>query len=182
MKARAAAIIIALALVIGGNLVAGTTDIEAEKVAIEKTINDCIMWPFPAKNVDRLLSSLKQDSSFLMLMPDARETMRSYADFKVMIDNVYMNPKLQPIKSVLRDMRIQLSKSGDVAWFYCLLDDYGHWEDQYWVWLNSRWTGVLEKIDGKWKLVQMHFSIPTDNDPAAVAKAVDSLKAANVKK
>ncbi len=29
-------------------------------------------------------------------------------------------------------------------------------------WEKVRWTGVLEKIDGKWKIFQMHFSKAED--------------------
>jgi hypothetical protein len=28
--------------------------------------------------------------------------------------------------------------------------------------LNTRWTGVLEKREGKWLIVQMHFSFASD--------------------
>jgi len=28
--------------------------------------------------------------------------------------------------------------------------------------LNVRWTGVLEKRDGRWLIMQMHFSYPEE--------------------
>jgi hypothetical protein len=45
-----------------------------------------------------------------------------------------------------------------VAWFYCILDDVNEWKGQPASWMNTRWTGVLEKRKEKWVIVQMHFS------------------------
>jgi hypothetical protein len=39
-------------------------DITVETERIEKTIRDCIEWPFPEKNIDRLYSSIAKDPSF----------------------------------------------------------------------------------------------------------------------
>jgi hypothetical protein len=45
-----------------------------------------------------------------------------------------------------------------VAWFYCILDDINEWKGQPANWENTRWTGVLEKRDGRWVMAQQHFS------------------------
>jgi hypothetical protein len=39
-----------------------------------------------------------------------------------------------------------------------VLDDVNEWRGQPANWMNTRWTGALEKRDGKWVIVQMHFS------------------------
>jgi hypothetical protein len=49
-----------------------------------------------------------------------------------------------------------------VAWYSCILDDYGEWQEKPYAWMNTRWTGVLEKRDGKWLIMQMHFSFASD--------------------
>ena len=49
-----------------------------------------------------------------------------------------------------------------MAWFSCLLDDFGEWDGQPVGWKDCRWTGVLEKREGKWLLVQQHFSLASD--------------------
>ena len=56
------------------------------------------------------------------------------------------------------DLRITLSRNGDVAWWYCKLDDINEWKGQSCSWLDARWTGVLEKHDDRWQIRQMHFS------------------------
>ena len=137
-------------------------DVKAEKTKVEKTIRDCIEWPFPEKNVERLYSSLAKDSSFFIFHPDAASTMIGYNAFDKMIKNVFLDKRLHPISTTIKDLRINLSNGGEVAWFSCLLDDIGEFGERRWEWTNCRWTGVLEKTDGKWLLYQMHFSLPSD--------------------
>ena len=137
-------------------------DSDMEKAAVEKAINDCIMWPYPEKNVDRLLGSVAHDPSFFIFHPDSKSTMIGFDAFKKMIDELFMDDALVATTTEIKDLRINLSGSGDVAWFSCLLDDCGKFKDRKWEWINSRWTGVLEKRNGKWLILQMHFSLPSD--------------------
>ncbi|MFC1593300.1 nuclear transport factor 2 family protein [Candidatus Neomarinimicrobiota bacterium] len=55
-----------------------------------------------------------------------------------------------------------LSRSKDVAWFYCILDDINTWKGQPANWENVRRTGVLDKRNEKWVIVQQHFSFPKE--------------------
>jgi ketosteroid isomerase-like protein len=57
-----------------------------------------------------------------------------------------------------RDRHVDLSRDGRVAWFDELLDSATYGE--------CRGTGVLEKVDGGWKIVQYHLTIPMPNDLA----------------
>ncbi len=57
-----------------------------------------------------------------------------------------------------RDRHVDLSRDGKVAWFDELLDSESYGE--------CRSTGVLEKIDGGWKITQYHLTIPMPNDLA----------------
>jgi len=62
----------------------------------------------------------------------------------------------------VRDLQIHLSRSGDVACHSADLDVVS-WEGKA---SKSgeglRWTGVLEKRDGRWAIVQMHASLAVD--------------------
>lgn len=55
---------------------------------------------------------------------------------------------------------IQLSDSGNVAWHSHLLHAEIKTEKDLQTWKGARFTGVLEKIGGTWKIVQTHISIP----------------------
>jgi len=50
----------------------------------------------------------------------------------------------------------------DVAWYSATLDDLGEWDGKALGDKDIRWTGVLEKREGKWMIVQMHASLAAD--------------------
>jgi len=90
--------------------------------------------------------------------------------FKAYTERVFMVDECQPKGSTIKNLRIHLSRSGDVAWFSCLLDDWGEWAGEPWDWRDVRWTGVLQKMDGRWVMVQQHFSKAEDAVRAEVMK------------
>ena len=67
--------------------------------------------------------------------------------------------------------RMNLSETGTVAWFSALLDDFGEWQGEPVGWEDARWTGVLEKRDGRWVIVQMHFSFAEEQMQGAEESA-----------
>lgn len=57
-----------------------------------------------------------------------------------------------------RDRHVDVSQDGRVAWFDELLDSASYGE--------CRGSGVLERNDGGWRIVQYHLTIPMPNDLA----------------
>jgi hypothetical protein len=74
----------------------------------------------------------------------------------------FMDPRFKAIRTEVRDLRIHLSHSGDVAWYSAMLDDVVEWEEKRGGGEDIRWTGVLEKRNGHWVIVQMHASLAAD--------------------
>jgi ketosteroid isomerase-like protein len=62
--------------------------------------------------------------------------------------------------SVERNRLIIISRSGDVAWFSAVYDVDLEYKGRASQVRNARYTGILEKRDGKWVIVQLHFSYP----------------------
>lgn len=69
-----------------------------------------------------------------------------------------------------RDLRIVFSRSGDVAWYSCYLDDCSSYKGEESCLKDVFQTGVLEKRDGKWVHVLMHGSYPVDRIPENYVK------------
>ena len=138
-------------------------DVETEKALVERAIRDCIEWPFPEKDVERLYGSVAHEESFFIFHPDSKSTVTCYDEFKHMIKTVFLDDRLHPESTVIKDLRINLNPGADTAWFSCMLDDVGTFGDRKWEWLDCRWTGVLQKTDEGWKLFQMHFSLAKDD-------------------
>lgn len=71
---------------------------------------------------------------------------------------------LEYYKANIRNLTIHISDAGDTAWYFHLLDarikSKGRPEI---VWEETRFTGVLQKIDDNWKIVQTHVSVPESN-------------------
>ncbi|MCU4155721.1 nuclear transport factor 2 family protein [Carboxylicivirga sp. A043] len=64
-----------------------------------------------------------------------------------------------------KDTRIQLSQNKDVAWYSQLLDTCFETKGEPFRLEGFRHTGVLEKRDNKWLIVQSHISIPDNTLP-----------------
>lgn len=60
----------------------------------------------------------------------------------------------------ISDQKIGINEAGTAAWFYEMLDYNFIYQGEDMVFEGIRFTGVLEKREGKWKLVQGHLSIP----------------------
>jgi len=136
-------------------------DQSLEKTAVEEVIRNSIGWALD-KDVDLLYRSIAQDAGFFIFHPDSRSTITGFEAFKGMVEKVFMNDAFKATGFEVRDLKISLSGSATVAWFSAILDDHGEWDGKPSSWINTRWTGVLEKRDGRWVIVQMHFSFATD--------------------
>jgi len=128
---------------------------ETEKKSIELTIRSSIGWA-AEKNLSLLYSAIADDPDYLEVHPTAR-VVKGISEFRKNED-FWMDTRFKAIRYEISDLQINISGSGDVAWWFCMLDDINEWDGKPASWENTRWTGVLEKRDGKWVIVQMHFS------------------------
>jgi ketosteroid isomerase-like protein len=128
---------------------------EVEIKEIAKTIDSCIGW-FKDKDFDLLFSVVAHDPDYISVHPTDK-VIRGFDQF-AKSSEVFKNPDFKYVRHELKDLTINLSMSGDVAWFYCVLDDINEWKGEPANWENARWTGVLERRNGEWIIVQQHFS------------------------
>jgi len=134
-------------------------DREAELAAVREAIDGTISWA-RTKDFDRLYSIIAHDPEYLEVHP-GNDVVKSFTEFQK-LETFWRNPDFRSIRHEIRDLRVNLSRSGDVAWFFCMVDDINEWKGEPASWVDTRWTGVLEKRDGQWRMVQMHFSNPVE--------------------
>ena len=132
-----------------------TFDIELERKEVERAIHNSIGWA-KNKDIDLLYSIIENGPDYLEVDP-GEKIIKGFQDFK-QNEAFWMSPDFKALRHEIRDLRIRFSKSGDFAWFFGILDDINEWKGKPACWENTRWTGVLEKRDSKWAIVQMHFS------------------------
>ncbi len=126
-----------------------------DRQAVETAINNVFGWAIN-KDFDLFFNTIADDSEFISVTPYKRVKF-GVADVKK--DTAFWgNPDFRAIRHELRNLRITFSRSGDVAWFFCMLDDINEIKGEPANWENVRWTGVVERRDGKWRVVQQHFS------------------------
>ena len=135
------------------------TNKKAEIQEISKVIDSCIGW-FKTKDFELSFSTVANDSNFLEIHPTNR-IVRGFEQFKKNSE-IFKHPEFQYVRHEIKDLTINLSRSGDVAWFYCVLNDINTYNGQPASWENARWTGVLEKRDDRWVIVQQHFSFASE--------------------
>jgi ketosteroid isomerase-like protein len=132
---------------------------ETERKIVEKTISSVIGW-VRDKNLDLLYGVIAHDTSYISVSPRSR-VVKKFEDVKQNVP-FWMSPEFKYVRHEMKDLRITFSRGGDVAWFYCVLDDINTYKGEPASWENTRWTGVLEKRDGKWVVVQQHFSFASN--------------------
>lgn len=64
----------------------------------------------------------------------------------------------------VRDQVIEVSESGRTAWFSEIVSYNYIYHGEPKQYEGLRFTGVLEKIDGDWYIVQSHMSVPESSD------------------
>jgi len=125
--------------------------------AVEKVIRDSIGWA-KTKDFNLLYKLNSGDNRYLEVHPEDRVIV-GFSEFKKM-EQFWRSEDFKAINFTIYDLRINLSRNRDVAWWFCRLDDINEWKGQDCSWRNVRWTGVMEKRNGEWKILQMHFSYP----------------------
>ena len=127
---------------------------------IIKTLHDSFGW---ALTKDRALfeSVFARDNDFFTYFPDSTSTVQGWQQFEKFLED-WMDPRNKATGYNIRNLRLVISKTGDVAWFSAIVDDEGEFDGKPWGTKDIRWTGVLEKRSGGWKICQQHMSEAND--------------------
>ena len=130
-----------------------------ETEEVTRAIHNVIGWA-ANKDFDLFFGTIADDSDFISVTPHKRvkfgvEDVKQDAPF-------WGDPRFKAVRYEIHDLKIRFSRNGEVAWYYCVLDDINEWDGKPANWEKVRWTGVLEKRDGRWRVVQQHFSWPRE--------------------
>ena len=151
-------LLISVSLATGTVVGQGTPD---DHEAVKKSIEQSLGWAIE-KDFDAMYRGWGDDMFHFWLFSDSTvvglDSFKKYAD-------AWRDPDFRGTRFEFRDLRIVFSKSGDVAWYSCTLDDCGSYKGKESCLTNVFQTGVLEKRDGRWVHVLMHGSYPVDKVP-----------------
>ncbi len=142
-----------------------TSDRMKDEHTIAKILHDSFGW---ALTKDRALfeSIFAKDDDFFTYYPDSKSTVVGWKQFQKFLDS-WMDPRSKATGFDIRNLRIVVSKTGEAAWFSAIVDDEGEFDGKPWGTKDIRWTGVLEKRSGSWKICQQHMSKANDRSASA---------------
>jgi ketosteroid isomerase-like protein len=137
-----------------------SSDKTKDEDEISRVIHGSFGW---ALTKDRALfeSIFAKDDDFFTYYPDSKSTVVGWTQFEKFL-NMWMDPRNKAKGFDIRNLRIVISKTREAAWFSAIVDDEGEFDGKPWSAKDIRWTGVLEKRDGSWKICQQHMSKATD--------------------
>ena len=130
---------------------------------IKRVLHDAFGW---ALTKDRALfeSIFAKDEDFFTFYPDSKSTVRGWSQFEEFLDR-WMDPRSVAKGFDIRDLRIVVSRKGNTPWFSAIVDDEGEFDGKPWGTKDVRWTGVLERRGGSWRICQQHMSEPNEKVP-----------------
>jgi hypothetical protein len=134
-------------------------EMEAEKREIARVVSSVIGWA-KTKDLDLFFGSIAHDEDYISVTP-GRRVIKRFEDVKQNVP-FWMSPDFHYVRHELKGLEIKLARCGTVAWFYCVLDDINTYKGEPAAWENARWTGVVEKRDGRWVVVSQHFSFASE--------------------
>jgi hypothetical protein len=159
-QCAAVSIVILLILVFSNRLLSQEVT-SPDSAIVKKTIEQSIGWAIE-KDFDAMYHLWAENMFHFWLFSNSivigLDNFKTYAQ-------QWKDPDFRGTRFEFKDLRIVFSRSGDVAWYSCFLDDYGSFKGKESCLKDVFQTGVLEKRDGKWVHVLMHGSYPVDKIP-----------------
>lgn len=131
-------------------------DIEAEKAQV-KTVVDQIAQAMEAEDVEAISAIVAHDADMVNFGTDATERWVGWDTLKASIEEQFAAFDNQQVS--VRDQVIKVGSGGNAAWFSEIMDWSLDAGGEMVSLEGMRASGVLEKRDGKWIIVQMHFSV-----------------------
>jgi len=135
-------------------------DVEGEKAAVAKAVDASIGW-FATKDFELLFRTMADDPDYFSFTPDSKGGVHGVEALRAK-SVMWRDPGARYVSHEIRNLRVHLHPTGEVAWFSAILDDCGEYGGQLGCWKDTRWTGVLEKREGRWVMMQQHFSFAAD--------------------
>ena len=135
-------------------------DIEAEKTSV-KSVLDQFIQASETGDMELLSKVYAHDSDMVIFGTHANERIEGWDNLKKLMQQQFdsTGSSMYAVKNQV----IKVHESGKAAWFSEIID----WELEYQGELVSmaglRVTGVLEKRNGAWVIVQLHYSVPADD-------------------
>ncbi len=113
---------------------------------------------FESEDMEMLSKCFSHDPDMVIFGTDAAERWVGWDAFAQAQQQFFEAQEESDLST--RDMVIHIHQTGEVAWMSYLMDWKGQALGEPFDFTGIRMTGVMEKQDGNWVIVQWHGSIP----------------------
>jgi len=144
-----------ITLVLG--LYAGHSKNKDEADAVRSVLESYVQ-AWNSLDADQYMSNFVRDVNLLIFNSNPAVTYQGWEKMNELVHQAFQANRDPEIK--FRDVRIQVSDSGDLAWLACYLDGHFTSGDKVNTMTGIRTTWILEKRDGLWRIVHSHWSLP----------------------
>ena len=134
-------------------------DVVAEKKAIKLALEKYIIAN-EARNISMIGELWANDSSVLSLGTDRQDILKGFEAVEQQFKSQFERFENTFISS--RDQMIYIHPACETAWFSEVLQYNYTVGDKAKEYSDLRFTGFLEKRDGKWVIIQTHLSAPAN--------------------
>jgi uncharacterized protein (TIGR02246 family) len=134
-----------------------TANTDAERTKV-KSVVDNFKNIWETEDMNLVSKIIAHDSDIVIYGTDANENFVGWEAVKGYFSHMF--PVIEKTKLRVRNQIIKVAADGNAAWFSETLDWDLMFGGQPAQLPNTRLTGVLEKRDGNWVIVQIHNSIP----------------------
>jgi len=132
-------------------------DPETEKTNVEKMVKE-LYQSYEQKDIDLMSELMAHDESMLSFGTGISDIHKSWSEWKE--NHLAQFEAIDEAKINSKNLNVYLSRTGNVAWF-ADITDWALVVQKETIQMNDiRITGVLEKRNNVWKIVQIHASVP----------------------
>lgn len=165
MKSYIVLIVIIFLWVLSG--CAQRVDIDAEKEEVNKVLDQEIqVWE--TEDMDLLSGIFAHDSDMVTFGTEAGERIVGWQALEDAMHKQFEATDSSKLSA--SDRSVKINPTGNTAWFSELIS----WQlvsgGEKMNLKGLRGTGVLEKRNGKWVIVQLHYSLPSDGKPDSLSE------------
>jgi uncharacterized protein (TIGR02246 family) len=134
-------------------------DLEKEESAANATVNH--LWQsWETGDINLISEVMAHDPDIVIFGTDAAERWVGYDEIRTAMEQQFA--AMENVQTSVHDQVFTIHHSGDVAWCSSIIDVTGVSMGEDFAIAGLRFTAVLEKRDGKWVIVQAHFSVPVE--------------------
>lgn len=127
------------------------------EAAVEAAIEQ-FFHAMDTQNLSLMERLVAHDANMVHIGTDEEEIWRGWEELWQATEEQFEG--LVSYEASIRDLTVNVARSGDVAWYAHLLDARITSNGRTVMWEGARFTGVFERRDGRWRMVQTHVSLP----------------------